>query len=65
MFAAFLMFTTLGHQITMLNLNVRKVDRILSFTRVVKVLQGVPKKVEIIIIFEEMEYQRNLTISYM
>ena len=59
------MFTMLGHQKTMLNLNVRKVDRILSFTRVLKVLQGVPKKVEIIIIFEEMEYQRNLTISYM
>ena len=59
------MFTMLGHQTTMLNLNVRKVDRILSFTRVLKVLQGVPKKVEIIIIFEEMVNQRNLTISYM
>ena len=59
------MFTMLGHQTTMLNLNVRKVDRILSFTRVLKVLQGVPKKVEIIIIFKEMVNQRNLTISYM
>ena len=59
------MFTMLGHQKTMLNLNVRKVDRILSFTRVLKVLQGVPKKVEIIIIFKEMVNQRNLTILYM